>query len=152
MFDISKINLKILSSTEYIQDILDIQSELNIHILSKENIIKDLSNNYFKYIIATHENTLVGFASFSYVESVEIESIATKKDFQHLGVATLILNYISSFASKNKIQDIFLEVRKSNIPAQKLYTKNGFLHISTRKNYYSNTLEDAYIFAKKITV
>src|SRR5574344_1043498 len=144
MFDISKINLKILSSTEYIQDILDIQSELNIHILSKENIIKDLSN-YYKYIIATHENTLVGFASFSYVESVEIESIATKKDFQHLGVATLILNYISSFASKNKIQDIFLEVRKSNIPAQKLYTKNGFLHISTRKNYYSNTLEDAYI-------
>src|SRR5574344_688970 len=124
MFDISKINLKILSSTEYIQDILDIQSELNIHILSKENIIKDLSNNYFKYIIATHENTLVGFASFSYVESVEIESIATKKDFQHLGVATLILNYISSFASKNKI--FFLKLENLIYPLKNYIQKMDF--------------------------
>ena len=42
-----------------------------------------------------------------------------------------------------------LEVRKSNISAQKLYEKNGFKKISVRKNYYDN-IEDAFIYLKAL--
>ena len=42
-----------------------------------------------------------------------------------------------------------LEVRNSNIPAQKLYEKHGFKQITIRKNYYDNS-EDALIYEKEL--
>ena len=42
-----------------------------------------------------------------------------------------------------------LEVRRSNIPAQKLYEKHGFKQIAIRNNYYDNT-EDALIYEKEL--
>ena len=44
---------------------------------------------------------------------------------------------------------MMLEVRKSNIPAQKLYKKFGFNEISIRKGYYNG--EDAVIMEAKFT-
>lgn len=41
-----------------------------------------------------------------------------------------------------------LEVRISNIAAQKLYTKYGFRPEGFRKNYYQDTKEDAIIMWK----
>lgn len=135
-------------SLENIDDILNIEKELSIHILSKENILNDLKNLNFNYFIAKYKNELIAYASISYVDDIEIESIVVKKDFQRKKVATLLINEIFKFAKKNNIQNIFLEVRKSNIPAQNLYNKNGFLLISTRKNYYPDNNEDALIFKK----
>jgi len=40
-------------------------------------------------------------------------------------------------------------VRKSNIIAQKFYTKNKFKEISIRKNYYKNG-EDAIVMLKEL--
>ena len=40
---------------------------------------------------------------------------------------------------KNKgVETIFLEVRSNNMPAKKLYEKNGFIKISERQKYYSD--------------
>lgn len=41
-----------------------------------------------------------------------------------------------------------LEVRKSNIIAQKFYEKLGFTKIYTREKYYPDNYEDAYIYEK----
>ncbi|MPN48284.1 hypothetical protein SDC9_195891 [bioreactor metagenome] len=38
-----------------------------------------------------------------------------------------------------------LEVRVSNIPAQRLYEKIGFVNRGIRRQYYSDTKEDAMI-------
>ena len=48
------------------------------------------------------------------------------------------------------IQDIFLEVRCNNVSAITFYEKTGFKKISTRKNYYADTSEDAYIYKKMV--
>lgn len=133
-----------------IKNILNIQSELNIHILSKNNILKDLKNSHFKYFIAKYEENIIGYISISYVTDIEIESIVTKKDYQRLGIGNLLLNYIFDFAKSNNIENIFLEVRSSNIPALNLYLKNGFKKINIRKKYYTDTNEDAIILKKII--
>lgn len=135
-----------------INDILDIEQELNIHILSKENILKDLKNQHFKYFIAKYEDVVIGYTSISYIEDIEIESIVVKKDFQRLGIGNLLLNHIFCFAKLNNIQNIFLEVRSSNTPAINLYLKKGFKRINIRKNYYTDTNEDAIILKKELVL
>ncbi len=43
------------------------------------------------------------------------------------------------------MSEITLEVRVSNIAAQRMYTKLGFLPRGVRRRYYSDTGEDAII-------
>ena len=136
-------------SKEDIQDILNIQKEQNIYISSEENILNDLGHTTFKYFTLAYENTIIGYISFSHVIDIEIEAIVIKKDFQRLGLGTLLLNFVFEFAKTNNIENIFLEVRVSNTPARKLYDKCGFKEINIRKNYYNDTNEDAIILLKK---
>lgn len=149
-FNLNNINIQELSLND-IDTILTIQKELNLHILSKESIKKEFNNLNFKYFIAKYENIIVGFFSFSLVTDIEIESIAVKKEFQNMGIGNLLLNYIFNFAKSNNVENIFLEVRTSNFPAISLYLKNGFEKLSIRKNYYSDTNENAIILKKTIT-
>ena len=41
----------------------------------------------------------------------------------------------------------FLEVRRSNVPAQRLYETLGFKETGVRKNYYSHPEEDALVLS-----
>ena len=45
---------------------------------------------------------------------------------------------------------LFLEVRASNVIAQKLYQNLGFKAYHTRKNYYQDPVEDAILMRKLI--
>lgn len=148
--DINRIKVSELTKKN-IQYIINIQKEQNIYISSKENILKDLSNTNFKYFIIEYENKIIGYISFSYVIDIEIEAIVVKKDFQRLGLGTLLLNFVFEFAKTKNIENIFLEVRVSNTPARKLYDKCGFKEINIRKNYYNDNNEDAVILVKNFS-
>ncbi len=53
-----------------------------------------------------------------------------------------------AIAEQKEMIGMTLEVRISNIAAQKLYTKYGFRPEGFRKNYYQDTKEDAIIMWK----
>ena len=131
-----------------IEQCINIEKSHNIKILSKEILENDLKKDSNYYLVATLNNTLVGYIGLSYVlDTADIISIVVKKDYTKNGIASLLLSEIISFCYKKEIKDIFLEVRKSNTPAQALYNKFGFFKISERKKYYNN-IEDAYIYTK----
>ena len=136
-----------------IQDIKLIEDELKINILPKNSILEDLENEYFSYFVLkdkTNKN-IVGYIATSHVyDTMDIISIVIKKDYQRLGLASYLLNYIINFAKEKNISNILLEVRKSNIPAQRLYKKFNFKKINERKNYYKAPIEDALIYKLEI--
>lgn len=132
-----------------IEQCINIEKSHNIKILSRKILENDLKKDSNYYLVATLNNTLVGYIGLSYVlDTADIISIVVKKDYTKNGIASLLLREIISFCYKKEIKNIFLEVRKSNTPAQALYNKFGFFKISERKKYYNN-IEDAYIFEKK---
>ena len=150
MQEINLNQVKILPlDVKNVDDVISIQNNLNIHILSKENILNDINNSNFKCIVAVYDKEIIGYISFSYIFDIEIESVLVKSSYQRQGIGTLLLNYIFKFAKENKISNVFLEVRKSNIGAISLYRKLGFSNISIRKKYYENA-EDALILKKEI--
>ena len=74
----------------------------------------------------------------------EILNIAVHPDFRKRGVATALLkNELASGAN------YVLEVRESNVPAQTLYRKLGFVEIGRRAKYYSHPTETAIVMQIK---
>ena len=136
---------------EDIEEALLTEQSHNIHILSKNILKEDIKNKNYNYLVAKNNNgKIIGYIGISYIlEDADIISIVVHKDYTNHGVACLLLQEIFKFAKENNIKKIMLEVRRSNIPAQKLYEKHGFKQIAIRNNYYDNT-EDALIYEKEL--
>lgn len=148
---INNITIKKLEKND-INKILQIEKSQNVTILKETVILDDMSNsNNTLYFGAIYNDIIVGYIAITYViDSIDILSIVTMKNYENIGVATLLLEYIFNFAKKNNVNKIFLEVRTSNTKAINLYEKNNFKLISKRKNYYTDTKEDALIYLKEI--
>lgn len=136
---------------EDIDEALLAEQSHNIHILSKNILKEDIKNKNYYYLVAkNNQKKIVGYIGISYVlDEADIISIVVHKDYTKNGIATLLLQEIFKFAKDNNIQKLMLEVRNSNIPAQKLYEKHGFKQITIRKKYYDNS-EDALIYEKEL--
>ena len=80
----------------------------------------------------------------------DITSVAVEPEFCRNGLAKQLINEFEDHLP-DSTENIFLEVRESNIPAIKLYQKCGFEKLSIRKNFYVNPRENAIVMMKKLT-
>ena len=95
---------------------------------------------------------LVGVITCDFNEfDADIEGVVVKKEFRNQGIGALLMDALEKRLIKENKEKIFLEVRKSNLVAQKLYQKMGFNVLSQRKGYYSDG-EDALVMAKELKV
>ncbi|WP_304159277.1 ribosomal protein S18-alanine N-acetyltransferase [Fusobacterium ulcerans] len=101
-------------------------------------------DRYSFLIIKVEEKTAGYVILYDSVDVWEIMKIAVKKEHRRKGIGEELLKYISSLIQ----MPIMLEVRENNIGAIEFYKKNGFEKIATRKNYYTDTGEAAYIMVK----
>ncbi|OGH00251.1 MAG: hypothetical protein A2600_07185 [Candidatus Lambdaproteobacteria bacterium RIFOXYD1_FULL_56_27] len=77
---------------------------------------------------------------------VEILKLAVTPASRRQGWAErLIGTLVEKIGPQTKV---WLELRESNLPAQTLYLKQGFVSIGRRKQYYSNPVEDGLLFEK----
>lgn len=81
----------------------------------------------------------------------EITNVAVRPDHRKQGIADAILTEVLSEAWKRGAQTIYLEVRESNLPAQRLYEKHGFVSCGIRKNFYRKPTEHAIVMSCDLT-
>lgn len=111
-----------------------------------------LSSGY-QCIVLEIEQQLIGFAVLLIAaDEAEILNIVIKNSVRGHGYGKLLLNYLITIAKEQKVKTVFLEVRRSNLPALKLYQQIGFKQIGTRKDYYpaKQGREDAIILQRDI--
>lgn len=143
------IQIKRMSKDDIFSSI-ELENTHNIHILNNDILNSDLEKDNYYYIVAKKDKKVIGYAGISFIlDSADLISIVVDRDYTNLGIASLMLENIYNFCKENNIKTITLEVRKSNISAQNLYTKHKFNIISIRKKYYDN-IEDAIIMQKEL--
>ncbi len=93
------------------------------------------------------EDGIKGFIIFRRIDDiVEINNIAVSIRYRRKGIAESLLSFLKTFAIKESVTEIFLEVRSKNTGAVKLYEKSGFKFSRIRKGYYNNPKDDALVF------
>ncbi len=112
---------------------------------------EELNNLLATFLVAKIDKKIVGYIGMWFVmDECHIANIAVDQDYRRMGIATKLVNELFKLCKAHKTTYVMLEVRVSNIPAQKLYTKLGFKDEVLRKNYYKNpdgTREDAIIMS-----
>lgn len=139
------------ANTCNLNQIENIEVSLEHRILSYDTLSSSLDKQTYYYFVASVDNDIVGYISAELlVDHFDLLSIAILNDYRRQNIATLLLNKLIETCKELNIPDIFLEVRCNNLSAIQFYEKAGFEKISTRKNYYADTNEDAYIYKKVV--
>ncbi|MDU1910641.1 ribosomal protein S18-alanine N-acetyltransferase [Fusobacterium sp.] len=99
----------------------------------------------YRFFITKIEEKVAGYIIlYDTIDVWEIMKIAVNKEYRRKGIGEKMIKYIFSLAQI----PIMLEVRENNKGAIEFYKKSGFELIATRKNYYTDTGETAYIMVK----
>lgn len=140
------------SSLNDIDELLEIENESFVNPWKKEDLIYELTSNPLnKFLVIEIDEKIIGFIDYMITfNSATISQIAIKKEYRNKGYATNLLNKMEETfikSGEDAVEYVTLEVRNSNINAQKLYEKNGYKKVTIKKNYYLDG-EDAIYMVK----
>lgn len=93
------------------------------------------------------EDVLIGYVfALMVMDECSLINVAISPAEQRQGYGEYMMTELISLLRADKgIRYYYLDVRTSNIPAQRLYTKLGFKHLGIRKAYYRKPPEDAIV-------
>jgi len=98
------------------------------------------------YHVARAEGTVIGYSGLMLgTEDAHVTTIAVDPAWHRRGVGSLLMLNMARIAREREAKNLTLEVRVSNLGAQALYRQFGFVPAGIRKNYYSETNEDALV-------
>ena len=123
---------------EDLAEVVKIENRCHLTPWTNKNFIDSYrAKNLFK--VLKNENDIIGYyiALFT-LEECELLNITITLELQKKGFGELMLKDLFSECRKVNIVNIFLEVRRSNFLAIRLYKKIGFNEIGVRNNYYQN--------------
>lgn len=91
---------------------------------------------------------ILGFAGFwMMADEAHITSIAVRKIHRRQGIGELLLISMIDLATRLNARNLTLEVRASNLAAQNLYRKYGFVQVGVRRGYYTDNKEEAVLMS-----
>ncbi|NBW31161.1 MAG: ribosomal-protein-alanine N-acetyltransferase [bacterium] len=104
------------------------------------------TNRLARYVGARIDGALVGFGGiWLMVDEAHITTMAVLPAIRRNGVATALLLELLQEARRGGARVATLDVRVSNLDAQRLYLAFGFVEVGRRIRYYDDNDEDALV-------
>ncbi|WP_438822040.1 ribosomal protein S18-alanine N-acetyltransferase [Actinocrinis puniceicyclus] len=89
---------------------------------------------------------LVGYAGLlAGIGEAEVQTIAVDPGRRGRGLGRALLTELLREAARRQCDDVVLEVRVDNPPAQQLYREFGFVQVGLRRGYYQPANVDALV-------
>lgn len=103
------------------------------------------------YDVLEYRDRLVGYGGYWKIKNeAHLVTFAIHPSFRRMDLGTKLLEHLLKNAQDQSLDTTTLEVRDSNLAAQRFYERFGFKKIAVRAYYYSDTEEDAIVYWKKL--
>lgn len=97
------------------------------------------------YLVAKLGGRVVGYGGMIYMDdAAHVTNVAVDVASRRRGVATELMLDLAWEARRRGMSSLTLEVRESNVSAQSLYRRFGFVPVGVRAKYYENR-DDAIV-------
>ncbi|MRG87343.1 ribosomal protein S18-alanine N-acetyltransferase [Salinibacillus xinjiangensis] len=108
-------------------------------------------NEFAHYYIIGQDERIFGYCGLWVVyEAAQITNIAILPEYRGNNYGDRLFAHVVKESTELNAKELSLEVRISNIVAQKLYRKYGMVPVGVRKNYYVDNQEDAIVMWVKL--
>lgn len=119
---------------------------------SKEQYQYELEENDYAFLyVLKEEDKIIGFIDYWITFDIaQLAKIAILPEYRGKHLAHRLMDQMIQDAEAKQCETLSLEVRVSNLAAQKLYEAYDFINVNTRKGYYHDNGEDAYVLVKAL--
>ncbi|WP_242172896.1 ribosomal protein S18-alanine N-acetyltransferase [Priestia koreensis] len=139
-------------------DVNDIDQVVGIEQLSfstpwsKEAFVNELTQNQFsKYVVMEENDVIIGYCGlWVIIDEGHITNVAILPSHRGQGLGEKLMRKVMELSMEFGARTLTLEVRVSNHVAQSLYKKLGFEAGGLRRNYYTDSQEDALVMWVKL--
>ncbi len=138
-----------LMTLEDVDAVCEIEKQSFAIPWSREAFVREVTENRCaRYLVAREDGVAVAYAGMWLVlDEGHVTNIAVRKDARGRGLGELVARALMQLAADTGINYMTLECRRSNLVAQSLYKKLGFIEVGFRKRYYADNNEDALVMA-----
>jgi ribosomal-protein-alanine N-acetyltransferase len=143
-------------SIEDVDQVCSIEEETFSMPWGRESFIKMVSNPDALYMVAVSEEedgkskVLGCIGILNICGEGNICNVVVKEEYRGNHIASALMDEMLKRRRGMGIEMFTLEVRESNEPAIKLYSKYGFESVGYRPGYYEKPTEDALIMNKVV--
>jgi ribosomal-protein-alanine N-acetyltransferase len=113
---------------------------------SEDDFIRTLRHRNCIPLVVECNERIIGYTIYElHRNRLHVINFAVHPDFRHKGVGTALVTKLVNKLSPQRRNHILLEVRETNLDAQLFFKAMGFRAISTLRDFYMDTTEDAYL-------
>jgi len=109
-----------------IEFVHQLECQCHSHPWSKKLFLSNFGKRYFNHIMLDNDNVIGYFVASSVAGEVTLMNIVMTPSQQGKGLGRQLMQFLVDFSRQKQEQEIWLEVRASNISALSLYNKNRF--------------------------
>ena len=114
---------------------------------SEQSFIDEMTKNVCaRYMVAEEDGKILAYAgAWMVLDEGHITNIAVAPEHRGRGIGKAVTQALKQYAANLGVDYMMLEVRRSNLVAQSMYKKLGFIELGYRKRYYEDNGEDALL-------
>jgi [ribosomal protein S18]-alanine N-acetyltransferase len=118
---------------------------------TRDGVASSLSSQDTIFLVAENQegNRVIGFACSTLIlDELHILEVAVDQSFRNAGAGALLINQLIQSAAAKKAGRAYLEVRRSNRAAIRLYEKCGFAEEAVRTGYYGDGEDAVFMYLR----
>jgi len=136
-----------------LDEVVRIEFQAYAHPWSRGNFSDSIRAGYQAQLLVAGDTIIGYFVAMKGMDEVHLLNITVAPPHESQGWGRTMLDALSMWARGQSAEWLWLEVRKSNQRAARIYERQGFRRVGERKNYYpaaGGLREDAVVMSLKL--
>ena len=127
-------------------EVLDIEQASFEFPWLEEDFLRCLRQRNCIGMVAEYDERVVGFMVYElHKDQLHVLNFSVRPDVRRRGIGQQMVNKLIGKLSRKGRYRIVLEIRETNLAAQMFFKNLGFRAVSVLRDYYDDTVEDAYV-------